>query len=168
MKVKDVMTQSAICCTSDTNVGAAVELLWTRNCGMLPVVGVDGKLQGVVTDRDICIALGTRNRHAGDLTVGEVATKRVHTCNPEDEIHESLLTMAEKQVRRLPVINDAGVPVGILSADDIITHGDIGKWQGCCELSSEEIIRAFKRIYCQQLPARLARAAQASNRSQSN
>ena len=41
MKVKDIMTQSAVCCSPDTNVGAAVELMWVHNCGMLPVVGTD-------------------------------------------------------------------------------------------------------------------------------
>jgi len=61
MKVKDIMTQSAICCGPDTNVGAAVELMWVHNCGMLPVVGTDRRLFGIVTDRDICIAMGTRN-----------------------------------------------------------------------------------------------------------
>ena len=55
--------------------------------------------------------------------------------------------MAEKQVRRLPVIDNQDIPVGILSMDDVITHGDMGKWQGCCELSSEEIIRALKKLY---------------------
>lgn len=128
MKVRDVMTQSAVCCNADTNVGAAVELLWVRNCGMLPVVGNDQKLLGVVTDRDICIAMGTRNRLAGELTVGEIATQNVVTCKPDDEIHEALHTMAGNRVRRLPVVNKEGVPQGILSMDDIITHGDLNKW----------------------------------------
>jgi CBS domain-containing protein len=52
------------------------------------------------------------------LTVKEVATKNAITCKPDDEIHEALLTMAEKQVRRLPVVDQAGVPQGILSMDD--------------------------------------------------
>ena len=153
MKVKEVMTQSAVCCRSDTNVGTAVELLWTRDCGMLPVVGTDGKLTGVVTDRDICIAVGTRNRLPGDLTVAELATKAVATCHPDDEIHEALQTMSGNHVRRLPVVDKRGVPVGILSMDDIITHGDLNKWQGCCELSAEEIIRALKKLYTHR-PAR--------------
>ena len=68
MKVKEVMTQSAVCCRPETNVGAAVELMWVRNCGMLPVVGNDRKLVGIVTDRDICIAMGTRNRLPAELT----------------------------------------------------------------------------------------------------
>ena len=159
MKVKEVMTQSAVCCRSDTNVGAAVELLWVRNCGMLPVVGNDQRLLGVVTDRDICIAMGTRNRLAADLTVGEIATQKVFTCKPDDEIHEALHTMAEKQVRRLPVVNKEGVPQGMLSMDDIITHGDLNKWEGSCELSAEEIIRSLKKLYGQKLPLVRAKAA---------
>jgi CBS domain-containing protein len=162
MKVRDVMKPAAVCCRPETNLAAAVELLWVNNCGMLPVVDNDGKLAAVITDRDISIAVGTRNRLPSELTVNEVATKRVITCKPDDEIHEALNTMAEKQVRRLPVVNQAGVPQGILSMDDIITHGDMGKWQGCCELSSEEIIRALKRLYGQQPSARgRAHAAQA-------
>jgi CBS domain-containing protein len=147
MKVRDVMTPSAVSCEPGTNVGAAVELLWTHNCGMLPVVGNDNRLIGTVTDRDISIAMGTRNRLPGDLTVGEIAITQVFTCKPDDEIHEALGTMAEKQVRRLPVVNNEGVPQGILSMDDIITHGDLNKWEGCCELSAEEIIRSLKRLY---------------------
>ena len=95
-----------------------------------------------MTDRDICIATGTQKPFAGQLTIGEIATKNVITCKTDDEIHEALDTMAGKQVRRLPVVNDAGVPQGILSMDDIITHADLEKWQGACELSSEEIVRA--------------------------
>jgi len=147
MKVRDVMTEPAVCCNTDTNVGAAVELLWSRNCGMLPVVGPDNRLMGVVTDRDISIALGTRNRLPGEVAIGEIATTNVFTCKPDDEIHEALGTMAERQVRRLPVVNDEGVPQGILSMDDIITHGDLNQWEGCCELSGEEIIRSLKRLY---------------------
>jgi CBS domain-containing protein len=152
MKVKEVMTQSAVCCSPGTNVGAAVELMWVRNCGMLPVVGIDRKLLGLVTDRDICIAMGTRNRLAGELTVGEIATRDVFTCKPDDEIHEALDTMANRKVRRLPVVNDEGIPQGILSMDDLITHGDLNKWEGCCELSSEEIIRSLKKLYGQKFP----------------
>ena len=159
MKVKDVMTQPAVCCAAGTNVGEAVELMWVNNCGMLPVIGTGGKLEAIVTDRDISIALGTRNRLAGELTVREIAIKNVVTCKPEEEIHEALQTMADKQVRRLPVVNEQGVPQGILSIDDIITHGDLNKWQGCCELSAEEIIRALKRLYGQRPRAVRSHAA---------
>jgi CBS domain-containing protein len=161
MKVKDIMTQSVVCGSAKTNVGAAVELMWVRNCGMLPVIGPDKTLVGVVTDRDICIAMGTRNRLAGELSVGEIATKNVFTCKPDEEIHEALQTMANNHVRRLPVVNDRGIPQGMLSVDDIITHGDLDKWEGCCELSSEEIIRSLKQLCGQRLPVVHRKAAAA-------
>jgi signal-transduction protein with cAMP-binding, CBS, and nucleotidyltransferase domain len=126
---------------------------------MLPVVTADGKLMAVLTDRDVCVALGTRNRLAGELTVGDVAMSPVFTCGVEEEIHEALGTMASKQVRRLPVVDRNGTPQGVLSIDDIVAHSDKNKTEGCCELSSEEIVRALKRIYGQQLPLVRVRAA---------
>lgn len=114
MKVRDIMTQTAVCCGPETNVGAAVEMLWIHNYGMLPVVDGNNKLIGIVTDRDFCIALGTRNRLPGNLTVGEVARAPVFTCKPDDDIHEALSTLAEHQVRRLPVVDGNGVPQGVL------------------------------------------------------
>lgn len=161
MRVKDVMARKVVCCTADANVGIAVELMWEYDCGMLPVVGSENKLTGIVTDRDICIAMGTRNRLPGNLTVGEVATRPVFTCAADDEIHEAMSTMAERQVRRLPVVNRDGVPVAVLSMDDIITHGDLNKWQGLCELSAEEIIRSLKQLYRRERPRVDGKAATA-------
>ena len=162
MNVKEIMTQSAVCCRADTNVGAAVELMWVRNCGMLPAVGTDGKLIGIATDRDVCIAMGTRNRLPGNLTIGEIATRDVSTCKGEDDIHEALNTMATKQVRRLPVVDNQGVPQGILSMDDIIVHADLGKWQGSCELSAEEVVRSLKKLYRPKFPVVRVRTAAAA------
>ena len=147
MKVKEIMTQAAVCCGPETNVGRAVELLWERNVGMLPVVGNDGKLIGVVTDRDLCIAMGTRNRLPGDLTVGEVATRQVFVCKPDDDVHEALSIMSTNQIRRLPVVNNDGVPQGILSMDDLVVHSEVGKLRGACELSSEEVTQSLKKVY---------------------
>jgi CBS domain-containing protein len=152
MKVKEIMTQTAVCCGPMTNVGHAVELMWRRNVGMLPVVGNDGKLIGVVTDRDICIAMGTRNRLPGDLTIGEVAVSKVFTCKPDDDIHEALGVMGSHQVRRLPVVNDHGIPQGVLSMDDLIVHSEVGKLRGTCDLASEEVTSALKRVYGLKYP----------------
>jgi len=147
MKVKEAMTQSAVCCGLETNVGSAVELMWNRNVGMLPVVDNDGKLVGVVTDRDVCIAMGTRNRLPGELTLGEIAIRHVFTCKPNDDVHEALYEMGKHQVRRLPVVNDQGVPQGVLSVDDLMVHSELGKLRGACELSAEEVASTLKQVY---------------------
>ena len=92
MKVKDIMTDTPCYCLPKTNLGSAIELMWNANCGCLPVLSADGKVSGVVTDRDICVALGTRNRVASDVTVGEVMSDKLYSCAPEDEIHLALQT----------------------------------------------------------------------------
>jgi CBS domain-containing protein len=152
MKVKDIMSQNAVCCSANSNIGQAVELMWVHNCGMLPVVGPDHKLSGIITDRDICIAVGTRNKLAGELTVADVASKEVFTCRPEDDVHAALRIMASKHIRRLPVVDNAGIPLGILSTDDVVAHGGLNKWAGNSELPSEEIISNLKVLYGQKFP----------------
>jgi len=162
MKVKEIMTQSAVCCEPETNVGRAVELMWNRNVGMLPVVDRDGRLVGVVTDRDICIAMGTRNHLPGELTVGEIAIREVLTCKPNDDIHEALSEMGDHQVRRLPVVNDQRVPQGLLSMDDLILHAELGKLRGACDLSAEEVAGTMKKVYGLQqtlVSSKLSKAA---------
>jgi CBS domain-containing protein len=80
-------------CSPETNLGLATELMWIGNCGFLPVVGQDNKVTGVITDRDICVALGTRDRTAGNVTVGEVMSGKLFACAPEDEIETALEAM---------------------------------------------------------------------------
>lgn len=152
MKVKEIMTQSAVSCGPETNVGRAVELMWNRNIGMLPVVDPDGKLIGIVTDRDLCIAMATRNKLPGDLTVGEIAIQKVYTCHPDDDVHEALDMMSARQIRRLPVVNAKGIPLGILSVDDLVMHSETGKLRGACALSADEITQVLKRVYASKYP----------------
>ena len=118
MKVRDVMTDEPKFCGPDTNLAAATELMWANDCGMLPVVE-DGKLAGIVTDRDICMALGTRNCRAAETAVKDVATREVRTCEPDDDLSTAMAIMRRTRVRRLPVA-EGGRLAGILALNDII------------------------------------------------
>lgn len=144
MKVKDVMVGPPICCTADTNLGIAAEILWRQNCGILPITNFQDRVVGVVTDRDMFIALATRNRLAGELTLGEITSGRVYTCNPDDDIHAAMATMSEHGVRRLPVIDNAGKILGLLSMDDIIREAQMGERP---ELSCREVVSSLREIY---------------------
>ncbi len=152
MKVQDVMMRTPASCSPETNLGAAVEILWTRNCGMLPVVDARQKVIGVVTDRDLCVALGTRNKLPGKMTVGEVAKGEVYACRAQDDIHVAMQTMAQYKVRRLPVVDRNGMLEGILSMDNVILHTDVGAWGRGSDLSHEDVIRTLQRIYGPSLP----------------
>lgn len=152
MKVKDVMMGTPYYCQLDANLGSATELMWVGNCGFLPVMGTDGKIVGVVTDRDICIALGTRNRQPGDVTVNEVMSNRLFACSPDDDVHIALQMMKEGGVRRLPVIVENGTLVGVISMDDLLQRAEsagIGKRP---ELSTEEVIKAYRAIDQRRVP----------------
>ena len=142
MKVREIMAKTPASCNLDTNLSAAVEILWKRNCGILPVLNSDQKVVGVITDRDICIALGTRNRLPSEVTVAEVASGNVFACREDDEIHTALATMAQGKVRRLPVISAEGTLRGMLSIDDIVLHSG---FKG--EPSYHELVAILKNIY---------------------
>lgn len=119
MKVKDIMTGEPRTCSPETNLAEAAARMLDGDCGILPVVA-DGKLVGVVTDRDMYIALATRNRRASEITVGEVANTPVYTCGPDDDVEAVLETMKQHRVRRLPVEGFGGTIMGIVSLNDIV------------------------------------------------
>jgi CBS domain-containing protein len=152
MRVRDVMVGSPAFCRTNNNLGEAVEILWNRNCGFLPVLDDQEKVIGVVTDRDISIAMGTRNRLAGEIVVGEVLSPRLFYCKPEDDIHAALQVMAEKKVRRLPVVSHEGKLEGILTMDDIVLHADNKRPGKFPELSSDDVLNTLKGLYWPSLP----------------
>ena len=120
MKIETIMTQPVQSCGLDTNLGSVVETMWKYDCGIVPVVNDHGEAVGVVTDRDICIALGTRDAQASTLVARNVMTQPIVGCAPGDECIDALLTMEERHVRRLPVLGTGGVVLGIVSIDDIV------------------------------------------------
>lgn len=126
MKVKDVMIRDVKFCHPDYNLAQIAEIMWNGNCGAVPVVDDRGKVTGMITDRDICIALGTRNAKAADLRVGDVASARYFACAAEDDLDSALRTMAAQEVRRLPVVDADGRLTGILSIDDVILRAGQG------------------------------------------
>ena len=158
MKVKDVMVKTPVFCGLGTNLGAAVEILWTRDCGILPVVDTQRRVMGVITDRDIAIALGTRNRLPGEIAVAEAATRKVHSCKATDDVRTALDTMAEEKVRRLVVVNEQNQLEGILSMDDVVLHAET-QTSGKADLSANDILRTLKTLYSPQLAARAANAS---------
>lgn len=155
MKVQDIMTRDVKSCGPDTNLAAATEILWRNNCGTLPVLDSAGRLTGIVTDRDICIALGTRNLPASDLAVRDLALKSVFTCGPNDEVHKPLKTMQEHQIRRTPVVGEDGKLVGILCLDDIMLHAEKTDSKKTAGISYEDAVNTMKAI-CQRRAAQAA------------
>jgi CBS domain-containing protein len=123
MNVRDAMIKSPAHCSPDTNLAAAVEIFWKRNCGVLPIVDSGEKLVGVVTDRDICVALGTRNRLPSEITVKDVTSGKIVACKADDEVRTALAMMAKAKVRRLPVIDAGGKLQGVVLPSELDRQG---------------------------------------------
>jgi CBS domain-containing protein len=143
MKIKEIMTKQLKTASRDTTLAAAAHLLWGADCGILPLVD-GGKLVGVVTDRDMYVALATRNKPATHITVGEVSTGKVWACGPDDDVHAALDTMASQRVRRLPVTQD-GALVGIISMNDLVLVAGAEK-----EVRNDEVVATLKAICAHQ------------------
>jgi CBS domain-containing protein len=141
MKVREIMTEEPRCCHSDTNLAAATELMWNNDCGVLPVVD-DGRLAGIITDRDICIALGTRNRPATNIAVRDVATHEVQTCAPDEDVHTAMAVMRRAKVHRLPVVNDEGKMEGVIALNDIVLAAE--RKHGAIDY--EEVMNTIKAV----------------------
>jgi CBS domain-containing protein len=144
MKVKDIMTSDVKCCCLDTNLAAAAKIMWEDDCGAVPVTDNQGKVVGVITDRDICIAAATRSRAQWEIRVQDVISKTLHACTPGEEVRAALATMKLQKVRRLPVLGNDGRPVGIVSINDIVLHASTsGKGT---EIRAEDVLEALKSI----------------------
>jgi len=146
MKVKKIMRSPVISCSGDTNLAEAVHLLWSTDCGVLPVVDTAGKVVGIITDRDICVAAGSRNRAPADILVKQVASHEVVVCKPEDDVLSALEAMKDKQVRRLPVVDEAGALKGILSVNDIVRCAEPVVTGKASELSYNDVMPVLKAI----------------------
>lgn len=118
MQVKDVMTKEVICVQPDETVAVASRLMARHNLGVLAVCSPDGKLRGMVTDRDVVLRCVAADEDPAELKVKQVMTRRVVTVDPEDSLETASKRMAAQQVRRLPVERD-GRLAGMVSLADL-------------------------------------------------
>jgi len=147
MLVRQVMSSPVITVTAATPLRAAAEQMRDHRVGALPVLR-DHKLVGIVTDRDIVLrALGARGCCLGpDTEVKKIMSGAVITCVEEQQVEEAAMLMGERQVRRLPVVDGSGAPVGMLSLGDIAENvSEQLAGQALGEISEARAIRAADR-----------------------
>jgi CBS domain-containing protein len=159
MKVKEIMTTNPKACTLTDNLSAAAGLMWESDCGVVPVVAEGGKVVGLITDRDICMAAHLNNRNLWNIAVEDVISGKVFACKPEDDIHSALRAMQDNKVRRLPVVATDGTLEGMLSLNDVVLKAEEAKEKKQPELSYDDVVKTYKSICQHRLPRNLAQAA---------
>ena len=141
MVVRDLMNPGVVSVEPTSTAAAAARLISRHNVGALPVCGGDGKLRGVVTDRDIVLRCIAAEEDPAQTPVRDIMTRSCVTVSPNADCREAARLMSAQQVRRLPVVEEGKV-VGMLSLGDLAKchRFDMEAAQALCEIS-ENIIR---------------------------
>jgi CBS domain-containing protein len=119
MQIKEIMTQRVKTCPAESTLDHVARLMWQYDCGIIPVTDSDGRLVGVVTDRDICMAAYTQGVALSAIPVTTAMAKQVIAVHEEELVEQAEYLMRESQIRRLPVVDSENRPVGIVSMNDL-------------------------------------------------
>ena len=120
------MTRDVATCGPADSMEKAARLMWERDCGAVPVVGTDGRLVGMVTDRDLCMAALTRERMLSEMPVSDAMSKDVARVRANEGAEAAHGAMREWRVRRVPVVDGEDRVVGIVSLNDLCLAAERG------------------------------------------
>ena len=148
VQVRQLMMKADVqTCAPEDSLDTAARLLWEADVGVLPVVS-GGRTVGMITDRDICMAAYTQGRPLRELQVSSAMSRRVYGVRPETPLSEATLIMREHQVRRLPVVDQEGKLVGLLSLNDLARDAARAR----AKVSMKEVAETLAAV-CERQPA---------------
>ena len=120
IKCREIMTKNVSTAERDASLQEVARILKDGDIGILPIVEEEtSKLIGLVTDRDIVVRAVADGRSVTETKVGEIMTTELFTAKPNDFAFEAIRTMGDRQVRRVPIVDDEGILQGIVSMADI-------------------------------------------------
>ena len=141
--VAQVMTDGVHRVHTSASLNEVAQRMWDHDIGVVPVVDTDDRLKGVVTDRDIAMAAYLKNRSPQNVGVQEVMSIDVKTVRPVDTLSHAASTMADHQIRRLPVVDDEGQLIGMLSLNDLAEVSGKPKPDGISKQKVADTLRAI-------------------------
>ena|SRR5947209_8548083 len=124
MNCREVMTENPVCCLPTDAVNAAARMMRREDVGAVPVVNDEKNMRliGILTDRDLAIKVVAESRDSSNTTVRDVMTSTIIACRTDDDLSSAIRAMEEHQIRRVPVVDDDGRIVGIISQADVATR----------------------------------------------
>ena len=139
MLIGELMQKNPKTCRPDDSIRHASQVMWDGGFGSLPIVDGDGEILAIVTDRDLCMACCREGLSPDSTPVGTVASYGVLTVRDDDPVERAEALMRKHHIRRLPVVDGKGRPVGIVSIYDLARHA---RWAGQRgdELTPESVV----------------------------
>lgn len=122
MRVEEIMTRQLETCHPEDPLSQAAQKMWEHDIGSLPVLGADGRVTSVITDRDIAMAAYIRGTVLADIKVADAMSHRLVTVQPADELRVVEDRMRSEQVRRIPVVDAMGFLKGMVTVNDLAHH----------------------------------------------
>lgn len=123
-KMRDIMSPDPVCLAPGDTVFAAATAMKQHGIGTVLVL-TDGRLSGVVTDRDITVRVLAEDRDPQATLVGDICSRDLAALGPDDDVAQALRLVRERAVRRIPILAE-GTPVGVVSVGDLALEKDLG------------------------------------------
>ncbi len=133
--IQEVMTRDVQTISTQDSVQRAAQLMDELNVGAIPVVD-DGRLVGMITDRDITVRSVAVGQDPASTRVNDVMSTDVRTCTADQGVEDVLAQMADVQIRRVPVVDGNGQVIGIVSLGDVVTKAPVEVEQTLDEIST--------------------------------
>jgi len=127
MKAADLSQREIVTCSERDSLEHVASLMWKFDIGGLPVVNASGHAVGMITDRDVAMAAYLQGAPLRSITVASVMSRELVTCKELDLITAVEQVMRARQVRRIPVVDDQGKLLGMVSINDIARAATEGK-----------------------------------------
>jgi CBS domain-containing protein len=158
-RVRTVMTPDVITCSPTDTLHRAAQVMWERDCGVVPVVDAGGVIAGIITDRDLCMGAFTQGLPLVAIPVGRVASTQVHTVLADSSIDEAVALMRSRQVRRVVVVDGGRRVVGILALADVARYvSELGPTRKDAALVLADLVATLSES--RQTPGSSERAAE--------
>jgi CBS domain-containing protein len=132
----EIMTSGPRAARRETSLQEVAQIMKEESCGVVPVIDDEARLVGVVTDRDLVLRAGAQNLGFAETRAADIMTDDVEAVTPDEEVTDVIDLMAQKQVRRIPVVDRDDRLMGIISMGDIANRADY----------DEELQEALERI----------------------
>lgn len=146
MKVSQVMTTQVKTCSPHDFLSKATRVMWDNDCGCVPVTDAEGKIVGIITDRDITMAAYTQGLPLHSIRIESAMARTVVTCSPDDDLQTVEELMRQNQIRRVPVLDQSGKLVGIVSLNDLTLTARRQREQEAAEVTPAEISGTLRAI----------------------